>query len=109
MSNRKRKLPDDRSKEILSAAVRMARIHGYNHVDRPQIADAAGCSPNLISHYYGTIAKLRRAIVGEAIRTGDLVIIAQGLVAKDPRVNNLSTELKERAMAHVLGVSNAGG
>ena len=96
--------PIDRKREILGHALIAARQVGYQHIDRGTIARRAGCTSTLVSHYFGTISNMRRAIMGEAIRVGDLDIIAQGLVAKDPRALGLKGELKTAAANRMAGL-----
>ena len=87
--------------ELLKHALRVARKHGYKHCSRAQIAEEAGCSANLLNYYFDTLPKLHRAIMGEAIRVVDLDIIAQGLLAKDPRVENISEEIRAKIRARI--------
>jgi AcrR family transcriptional regulator len=87
---------------ILTAALQLARRHGYTNVTRCQIAALSGCTSTLVPHYFGTMPQLRRAIMGEAIRTRDLTVIAQGLIAKDVRAMNLPDELKREALESLL-------
>jgi AcrR family transcriptional regulator len=93
--------PKDRKAAILASALKQARKYGYQNVDRGQISADADCSRNLINHYFGTMPQLRRAIIGEAIRLKDLTIIAQALVAREPRAMKLSDEVKQAALASV--------
>lgn len=93
---------DDRRAQIIEAGLTQARIADYWNVDRSAICREAGCVPGLINHYFGTISQLRRAIMGEAIRRGDLTIIAQGIMHRDPRVANLDPALKQRAVESLL-------
>lgn len=77
--------PDTRPAEILTAALKLARQRGYMLLTRENIADAARCSPATVSHVFGTMPQLRRAIVGEAIRVGDAVVLAQAAAIGDKR------------------------
>lgn len=99
MKNRVRMQPDDRRELLLNAAIKEAEKHGFNKICRATIAGRVGCSPGLIRHYWSTMKKLERAVLGEAIRTGNEIIIAQGLAARHPRVKNISDELKQKALA----------
>ena len=89
----------ERRGEIMSAALRLAAESSYVTVTREAIASSAGCSNALVSAHCGTMQQLRRAIMGEAIRTRNLTVIAQGLSAKDPRAMGLDDELKREAVA----------
>lgn len=91
-----------RQRDIITAALRMAERHGYAAVTRDQIADAAGCSPGLVSVHFGTMPQLRRAIMGEAIRTRALAVIAQGLAARDKRAMGAPEELRREAVVSLM-------
>ena len=99
-----RRNPIDRKREILGHALVVARRIGYQRVTRGDIAEQAGCTAPLISHYFTTIGNMQRAIMGEAIRVGDLDVIAQGLVAKDPRAEGLKEEIKIAAANRLAGL-----
>jgi AcrR family transcriptional regulator len=90
---------DDRRQVILSAALRLAADVGYLRVTRDAVALAAGCSPALVSHWLGTMPQMHRAIMGEAIRTRNLRVIAQGLAHGDRRARNAPLLLREAAAA----------
>jgi len=91
--------PNDRRDQILAAALQVAEKTGYNSVTRDAIANAAQCAPGLVSNYFGTMIDLRRHIMRAAIRQQNLVIIAQGLAAKDPHARKASETLKKSALA----------
>ncbi len=99
MNKRKRLAPLDRHQQILTAALTVARRDGLAECSRDAIAVEAGCTPALVSHYAETMPKLRRAIVGEAIRLRDLRVIAQAIVAREPRALRLDDETKRAAAA----------
>ncbi len=90
---------DDRRQVILSAALRLAADVGYLRTTREAVATVAGCSPALVSNYFGTMAQMQRAIMGEALRTRNLRVIAQGLAHGDRRASNAPEELREAAAA----------
>ena len=87
--------------KILTAAIDLAAVHGYTNVTRHQIAEMIDCAPSLIPYHFGTMKQLRRSIMGEAIRTKNLIIIAQGLTAKDSRALGCSDELKRAACEYL--------
>ncbi len=97
----KRMQPDARKAEILAAALDTARAVGYRHVSREAIAATAGCSPGLVSAYFGTMPALRRAIMSAAIARRDLVVLAQGLAAGDSKAK-AAPEALRRAAAKTL-------
>lgn len=98
----KRLHPLDRKPAILRAATTLARQHGYTKVSREAIATAAECSPALVSTYFGTMLKLQRAVMGEAIRVRDLTIIAQGLAQRDARAMRAPEELRRAAVESLM-------
>jgi AcrR family transcriptional regulator len=95
-------LPVVRKAEILSAALEVARTAGYRNASRESIAAMAGCSPALVSKYYGTMNQLQRAIMSAAIARHDLPILAQGLAAGDSKARAAPPDLKESAVRGLL-------
>lgn len=95
---------DQRKQDILAAAVIEARQQGYNNVSREAIAQRATCSPALVSHYFGTMVDLKRAIMSEAIRTRELRIVAQGIVDGHPKAKRAPEDLKLEALKLLMGV-----
>lgn len=94
--------PDARPAEIMSAAMKLARQHGYMSVSREQIAAAAKCSPATVSHVFGTMPQLRRAIMGEAIRLRDAVVVSQGIAVRDVRAMKVDDELRRIAAESMI-------
>ena len=94
--------PADRKAEILTAALVASRSYGYRSVSRESIAALAGCSPALVSSYYGTMKKLRRAVMSAAIARRDLTVLAQGLAAGDSKARSAPDELKAEAARGLL-------
>jgi len=72
---------DSTKTSILEAAIRLAMTHGYNRISREQIAAHAGCVPSVVSYHFGTMCKLRRAILGEAKRLHIEPILEQSQAA----------------------------
>lgn len=103
MKPTKRKLPADRSADILAAAIRLSRKHGYTNVSRDAIAAEAGCTNGLVTHYLGTMRCVQRAIMGEALRLRCPIIVAQGLVARDPRARKVDDALRRAAGEWLTG------
>lgn len=92
----------DRADELLNHAIALAHCHGYQNVTRDALATAAACSPALISAYFGTMTKLRRAIMSAAIARNDLKIIAQGLAVGDAKARAVTTRVKRAALEGLL-------
>lgn len=91
--------PAVRKEEIIAAALRVAAKHGFENVSRAMIAEEADVAPGLVSNYWGTMPQLRRAIMREAVKQEDLVIIAQGLARGHTQAVKAPPELKDRAIA----------
>ena len=90
-----------RKSKILKAAIELAESEGYSFVTREMIATRAGVGTGSVNLYFGTMHKLRKKIVSHAVRTGNLTIIAQAIVAKDMGVDSLTTEEKRTALLAV--------
>lgn len=97
----RRLAPRERRKELLQAALCLAHAVGYQNVTREKLAEAAGCSPSLISASLGTIVQMRRAIMSAAVDARDLRVIAQGLVVGEAKAKSAPAELKAAAAASV--------
>lgn len=95
---RVRKRPIEHKKELLAAALIIARTVGYDRVTRDALATAHGCSPALVSYYFATMPQLKRAIMSAAIAERDLVVLAQGLAAKDSKALAAPAALKGAAI-----------
>lgn len=94
--------PEQRRKEILEAALTLARQIGYTNVTRHMVAEQCQCSTGAINAHYGTMKKLRHRIMRAAIERSDLKIIAQGLAAGDRLAQSASEKLKEAAIQELL-------
>lgn len=88
---------------ILQAAIQLSKKHGYNKITRDQIAELAGVATGTINAYFGTMVKLRRAIMREAIKTQVLEVIAQGLSHGDPHAQKAPAGLKRKALDSLMG------
>lgn len=95
--------PKDRKKEILAAGIKAATVKGFNKVTLQDVARQAGCVHSLVLYYFGTSKQLRRAIMSEAIRTGDTRLVAQGLAMGDSKAKRAPAELKVAALAYLGG------
>lgn len=91
------KTADQSYAEILTAAMEVARTKMFNKVTLKEVADLVPCSHGLILKYFGTSVQLQRAVMGEALRTECQEIIAQGIIAKDPRALKLTKKQKKEA------------
>ncbi|MCH9712703.1 MAG: TetR/AcrR family transcriptional regulator [Proteobacteria bacterium] len=89
--------PALRKDHILDCAIVVAMDKGYNKVTRDEVAEAAGVSMGLITHYFETMNQLKRDIMRAAVKRGIPEIVAQGLVNKDRHALKASKELKTKA------------
>ncbi len=100
--NKSRADPALRKKQILGVAVNMAQEIGYLKITRDAIAENAGVSVGLVTRYFGTMIKLRRAIIRAAIAQGIPEIIAQGLANSDAHAKKAPNELKNEAIKLIV-------
>lgn len=89
--------PKNRRDQLLTAALEVARKVGYIRVERAAVAEAAGCSPTLISHYFKSMPELRNEILREAIKREDAAILGQGLAVGDDIAQSAPAALKAAA------------
>ncbi len=93
-----RKTAPDRKAEILQHATRLSRAKHYRGVTREAVARSAGISEGIISHHFGTMAKLKDAVVKQAVEVKDLKIIAQAIVEKHRLVARIPRTLRQDAL-----------
>ncbi len=93
-----RKDPEIRRKEILDAAVEVARDLGYLKTTHSRIAATVCVSPSLVRKYFESKSKIRDAVMSEAVRLEILDIVLQGIAAKDPIVHEAPAALRAAAL-----------
>lgn len=91
--------PEVRKEQILTAALELAGESHYLKLTRDTIAEAVGLSGPAVQYHFKTVTQLRNAIIRAAVKREDLVVIAQGLGAKEPHAEKASAELQQRARA----------
>ena len=94
--------PTHEHEVLMSAALHVAGRDGYKSMRRDAIAEHAGCSPALISKYFGTMPQLRRSVMRAAVTRGDSRVLAQGLAAGDANAHEASHGAKRSALAALL-------
>lgn len=99
---RTRLQPEERRAAILAAAMRLAREQGYTNVRRDAVAVEADVSAGLVTTYFSTMAKLRRAIMRAAVAQGVVEIVAQGLAAGDKHAQGADEALKRKAGEYLI-------
>lgn len=95
--------PAARRQHILEAATLLATSGNYMSITRAGIAETADIAPTLISHHFGTMVQLRRALMRHAVQNRHLVVIGQGLAARDPQARKAPVELQTAALVALLG------
>lgn len=89
--------PELRKTQILEGAIKHAQEVGFAKITREGAANQAGCAPTLINHHFGTMVKLRRAIMRAAINQELADIVAAGLAIGDSNALKAPKELKQKA------------
>ena len=90
-----------RRSQMVAAALSLAREHGYDRVTSPMVADAVGLSKASVMHRFGTMDEMRRAVMREAVKTGDALVVAQGLAARDDIAVNAPENVRAAALEHL--------
>lgn len=85
---------------ILDASLMLAERHGYRGFTRQQVSEETQTAAGIINRqqYFGSMEGLREAVMLEAVRTGNLRVIAQGLVDGHSATAGIDPELKEAAI-----------
>lgn len=97
-ATKKRASPELRKESILRSAVHLAEKIGYSKVTAVGVGEEAGVSHGTVLHHFGTMVQLKNDIMRHAIKTSNMVIIAQGIVAKDKRAMKVDPQTKEEAL-----------
>lgn len=98
----KRLDPKIRRKQILDVALALAERRGFGALTREAIAKAAGVTASLVSHYFISMASMRKAVMKEAVSRESLNIIAHGLTTNHIHTRKLGPDLKRRALNYAL-------
>lgn len=91
--------PEIRKEAILTIACGLV-VNGatYYKLSREKIAAALDVSEGTIQYHFCTMKNLRRAMMRHAIKHEVLLVIAQGLAARDVYAGKAPQELKNRAI-----------
>jgi len=90
---------EKRKAALLSCALVLAETKGYKNLTGPKVASAAGLqSHGQINYYFGNIGNLRDIVLKEAVLRGNIEILLQGLVTKDPIALAAPEHLKNAAI-----------
>lgn len=93
--------PKDRKRQLLDVGLKLSERVGYKNVTMGALTEAAGVTRTLYHRYFSTVGRFRVDVMRAAVKQENLVVIAQGLVAKDPHALKAPTELRERAAATI--------
>ncbi len=93
----------DMKAEILRNAVVLAARVGFQKITREAVAVAAGTASGTVSYHWGTIDKLKTAIVQQAIASENVKILAGALSAGHHLAKAAPTALRERAARMIAG------
>ena len=82
---------------ILKAAIEVAKEDGFDKLSRNAIVEKAGVSAGRVSQAYGTMNKLKRAVMRHAVQHKILEVIAVGLGIQDKTAMKAPAEVKRLA------------
>ena len=91
----------DRKASLLRAAMPLAARHGYQNVTRDMVAAALGTAPSLLSRHWNR-EDFQRALMQEAVRTANLIVLAQGLALKHPAALAAPLEMRRKAASTLV-------
>ncbi len=90
------------NKRILESAIAIAERDGFGNIVRQQVAIHAGVSNGKVSNAYGTMGKLKRAVMRHAIKNNNITIIMAGLAVSDPTALKMTEEDKQEIYKQFL-------
>ncbi len=100
---RKRLRADVRKDELITEALSMAASDHYTNVTRNGLAEAAGVSGSTVQYHFATMDKMRNEIMRAAVKRGDLVVLAQGIMAKHAHALRAPEGLRHAAVMKAAG------
>jgi AcrR family transcriptional regulator len=89
---------------IIDGALQAAERVGFNRMTLEDVATASGVSKQLPLTHFKTMQAIRRKVMREAVRRGNLRILAQGLALRDPHALKAPPELRQQAAASLAPV-----
>lgn len=96
---RTRMAPAAREAQLLDVAVELARKNGFANLRMLHISKHAECSNATVVAYFGTMIKMKRAVMRAAIKRRVLPIVAEGVAMRDTVAMKAPTELQREALA----------
>jgi AcrR family transcriptional regulator len=91
----------DRTKQLLSAALKLAERIGWSNLTRDGIAAEAGCNNATVTQTLGTMVELRRSVMRHAVAEECLAVVAEGLARGAPAACKAPERVKRKAAALV--------
>lgn len=98
----RRLAPDTRQADLLTIALTIARNEGFHAVTRKRVAQAARVSPGLVTFRFLSTDLMREAVMTEAVRIGDLSIVADGIALRNPLALAAPLEMRMAALEQAL-------
>lgn len=88
---------------LVDVALKIAETKGWQAMTREAIAKRAECSTGIVSLRFKTMENMRRTVMRAAVKREVLAVVAQGLTMKDRHALKAPEELRQRALAQVMG------
>lgn len=89
---------EDRKLQVLQHAMKLSEINGFTGFSSLDIAKSVGIGHPLIFHHFGTMANLRADLMRLAVKTQNMLVLAQGIVARNPIAVAAPESLKRQAL-----------
>lgn len=87
---------------LLRYAVKCAKLGRLNEITREQIAAGCECSEANVSYHFGTMEKVRAAVVEYAVENEVIEVLYQARALRHPALRGrLSDALNQRIAAHI--------
>jgi AcrR family transcriptional regulator len=98
----KRMEPEARKDEILDAALAMAAECGYTNLTRDAVALRVGVASTTVQYHFQTMGQFRVEVMRAAVKQRCLVVVAQGMAARDPQALKADEDLRIAAAGSML-------
>ena len=92
---------DQRKDQILMVAIELSKT---TIPTRLEVAEAAGVSEGLVSHYFGNMDNLHSAVMQEAVNKSVIEVVVKGLCAGNPIARCASDEVKKSAAQFMMSL-----
>lgn len=86
---------------ILGAAVSLASKHGLHEFSRIDVSNESGYAESTVSFHFGTMSKLRTAIVQYAVENKILPILADARASRKSTGVVISEALRKKVAAYI--------